>query len=380
MYIDPHTGHPVALFNPRQMNWTDHFTFRGKEVVGKNPSGRATAALLFRATPRYSPPDLQWEILENVASNEQLYLFLNHLRYRRLQNQFSLLEQVLESELPPMAATLEELQVAENVRRLLALEVLFTRSAELDIERGIAYGEHLLVADPQSAGEISGMLSVLYQQRATIRFLADNITGARHDQERSHALYKRTHAPGSETTTGFLDADSLQSYLRALSVKHKYDMLEWRPGRLRDMVNIAVDLQDEQEFGHLTYLTDLVLLQASPDTRALEAAYTVLTDLLEAGGYGTAIDRARMVTLRRRWWVLHCLLEPEVWHDALHADMFYWREIEMFNELRELEAYIERLRPRFDPARYEAIKDTFRRVRRAPTPPDPDNGGQAQAA
>jgi hypothetical protein len=346
------------------MDWRTHFQVRAGEVVGTTSTGRSTAALLFRATQRYSPPDLKWDKLESVAGNEHLYRFLNHLRYRRLQR-------VLASPLPPLSATPDEIQVAERIQRLLALELLFTRGTELDVARGIALGEQMLGRNSSATSEVRGVLSILYQQRATLRFAQNDLRGARSDQRRSFALYGQVRPPGDESAMRFAEADDLRSYLRALSVVHKYDALQWKRGALRDLVSIAVDLQDEGDFRHFTYLTDLVLLQAEPDAKALEGVYGVLTDILETGGYGATIDRARLVTLRRRWWALHCLLEAEVWYEALHADLFFWREIEMFNELRELHAYVERLRPKLDGQKYERIMGMFRQVPYAATGHEP---------
>jgi hypothetical protein len=46
--IDPETKTKVALFNPRQQNWTEHFDWSDDftQVTGKTPCGRATAAAL----------------------------------------------------------------------------------------------------------------------------------------------------------------------------------------------------------------------------------------------------------------------------------------------------------------------------------------------
>jgi HNH endonuclease len=48
MAIDPLTGEPVALFNPRQQRWAEHFAWSedGTRVVGKTAIGRATVLAL----------------------------------------------------------------------------------------------------------------------------------------------------------------------------------------------------------------------------------------------------------------------------------------------------------------------------------------------
>lgn len=46
--LDPETGQTVALFNPRQDIWTDHFEWNkdGTLILGKTPAGRATGLAL----------------------------------------------------------------------------------------------------------------------------------------------------------------------------------------------------------------------------------------------------------------------------------------------------------------------------------------------
>ena len=50
--IDPDTGEVVALFNPREHLWEEHFSLRGGEIEGLTPSGRATVRLLNMNAPR----------------------------------------------------------------------------------------------------------------------------------------------------------------------------------------------------------------------------------------------------------------------------------------------------------------------------------------
>jgi hypothetical protein len=44
--IDPETGATVPLFHPRRDRWPDHFEWRGAELVGRTPVGRATIVVL----------------------------------------------------------------------------------------------------------------------------------------------------------------------------------------------------------------------------------------------------------------------------------------------------------------------------------------------
>src|SRR3989304_2649952 len=44
--VDPETEQVVALFNPRQDIWSDHFSFEGPMIIARTPTGRATVRLL----------------------------------------------------------------------------------------------------------------------------------------------------------------------------------------------------------------------------------------------------------------------------------------------------------------------------------------------
>ena len=53
-WIDRLTGSSVPLFNPRTMEWAEHFRATHDEIVGISAVGRSSAALLFRSTPPIS--------------------------------------------------------------------------------------------------------------------------------------------------------------------------------------------------------------------------------------------------------------------------------------------------------------------------------------
>ena|SRR5437667_5526874 len=44
--IDPKTGHLAQLYNPRTMDWRDHFTLDGPRIIGTTPEGRTTVEFL----------------------------------------------------------------------------------------------------------------------------------------------------------------------------------------------------------------------------------------------------------------------------------------------------------------------------------------------
>ncbi len=50
--IDPETRTVVALFNPREGVWDQHFAIQGGYILGLTPTGRATVRLLNMNAPR----------------------------------------------------------------------------------------------------------------------------------------------------------------------------------------------------------------------------------------------------------------------------------------------------------------------------------------
>ena len=51
--IDPVDGEMATLFNPRADTWTDHFEWRGSELFGRTPVGRATIRVLAINAPDF---------------------------------------------------------------------------------------------------------------------------------------------------------------------------------------------------------------------------------------------------------------------------------------------------------------------------------------
>jgi hypothetical protein len=50
--VDSLTGRVESLFHPRHDQWDDHFAFRGAQIEGLTPSGRATVEVLVLNDPR----------------------------------------------------------------------------------------------------------------------------------------------------------------------------------------------------------------------------------------------------------------------------------------------------------------------------------------
>ena len=60
--IDPQTGQPAAIFNPRNQKWSEHFQWSedGSMIVGLTPSGRATIEALQLNNPLALIVRLEW--------------------------------------------------------------------------------------------------------------------------------------------------------------------------------------------------------------------------------------------------------------------------------------------------------------------------------
>ena len=59
--IDPETGAVVALFNPRECVWNEHFAVLEGRIAGLTPTGRATVRLLNMNAPRRVELREEWQ-------------------------------------------------------------------------------------------------------------------------------------------------------------------------------------------------------------------------------------------------------------------------------------------------------------------------------
>lgn len=358
-FVDPFTQSVSAIFNPRTQKWNDHFHLTAEgEVVGRTAIGRATAALLFRTTRQLLPPDLSWDKIEGLQRSERVYRFLNELRFRRLHNQFKELESSLRNKPESLEVAPAEEEIFANASRLLQLEMLTIRSTLEDVNLGIALAETMF---QQSEGmmrrELATILSIFYQQRAAVYFSKNNRKAAERDQAIAAKLHSSVH---HESENEVSDQVAFRNRLREESVPLKYTSQEISNRYLTNVLRAAIDLSDDKDWRHLVYLTDLALADSSADAGIREAIYDILTEILDGGGYGQLIDRAKFVTVRRRWWILHLLLERDPWFDALRSDVSYWRQLQMHNEVRELQVAIRRIATRLPTGRSQLAMEAIR--------------------
>ena len=328
---DPLTGLMVPVFNPLAEEWDVHFTRVEGHVVGGTPVGRATAALLFRSTKRGVPPDLKWGFLTDIE-DETLYWFLNHQRALRLSNRFALLGHTL-TQAPQQfeGASESDNRIAHFVFEILNLEVSITRSLPRDMWKGIRSvdeAERRLDLDPAQRSAIHNVRSILYQQLATQAALEGLHSRAQALQEQSimfHLLREESPANGPLSRPGLLR-------FLALVAKHE------RPTRalvgMRD-VKIVREQVKAGDLLEVRYLADATLV-APVTPRHGEEVAVLLDEALQMAGYGQDFDLARSTGLRRRWWPLRILLGEETDANLFAADVSFWREKEMENEIREV--------------------------------------------
>jgi hypothetical protein len=344
-WIDPYTASTFPLFNPRVMIWEEHFKKMDREITGISPAGRATAALLFRDTSQFLPPDLEWDKIEELQGNEPIYYFLNHMRYRRLRNDFTNLFRQLTRPLPEVDMTGGERIVVNFAQKLLLLELFFTRSSNKDVDMGISSALNCLHEyrhEDRYAAEIKQILSILFQQRATIKYNKDDIKGARQDQKESYKMFLERYRGDLSISQIPHQPEKIGAYLRKISVQAKYDKLEVSNILIEKGLNLIKMLDPFYASSHYSYLIDLLLLTSKPTNKILEQMLQLVSDILETSGYGSNMDQAKLITLRRRWWGLTLILNPVGWQDIFEKDLRLWKKISMFNEIRELRSYIKR--------------------------------------
>ena len=187
------------------------------------------------------------------------------------------------------------------------------------------------------------MLSILYQQRATIHFERDHREQAIFDQEKAFKFYAAARQGEDEVPLQGDDPHRLVAFLRARTLHSKYGQIEVSRSTLDACFQHITDLDPFYATSHYAYLVDLVLMAPDPPTYLIERLYQRVSATLHTEGYGTTIDHAKLITLRRRWWVLHFLMEDNPDQDALVADMAFWNSVSMFNEIRELDSYVSRV-------------------------------------
>lgn len=369
-WIDRVTGRTLCLFNPRDHEWSEHFRIENSEVIGITPIGRATSALLFRQTPNYVPPDLQWGFITDVYDNQPLYYFLNHLRYQRIRNDFRKLEKYLTEGYVEMDLSPEERAITYFAKQLLTIELYFTRCRSQDISDGIRKSEEILGGKSISSSikkEVENSLSILYQQAATLYSNNGDQISAENNQRIAFNYHLRVDPSRKQALSdqkGWrLAPEEATSYLRSLAMQSRFEDKELSRSDIKSYLSKIKDLDPYYNSAYFSYLIDNLLSVNSCDNAKLELLYDSVTENLNINGYGSGRDIAKFVTLRRRWWYLHLFLEQSPDWELLESDLDYWNRLSMFNELREFNSLIQNLLPRLSTNARAKVEEIIKRYR-----------------
>jgi hypothetical protein len=165
------------LFHPRKDSHAEHFCMKGGDLVGRTPTGRATAALLFRSTPQLIARDLKWSPLLDLRPGCDLYSLMNDLRAKQMRNDFSVIDFTLENDPCFRRADPEDQLMAREAFILLQAELRMLRAGVGDIQRGLnlvrAY-QRVGTRRPMIRSELFALESILLKQAATTLALQRN--------------------------------------------------------------------------------------------------------------------------------------------------------------------------------------------------------------
>jgi len=319
--VDAVTGAAVRLFSPRRDAWDVHFTRIGGVVTGQTPVGRATAALLFRVTRADFGRDVHWSWIASLE-DEAAYTQLNRLRVLRLANRFEDLDRALALAGPSAG------ELGAFLHYLLRVEALIARGRESDLERGERLARRALRRfgnEPDRRKQIYANLGGIIGRKATLLALG----GERHRASRlwQEALALRELSGPRVTSGAFEHSVRIRGQLARFGVDA--GMID------ASMTRLAEESAAIGQYRALVALCDIAL--ASTSTPPLDRLLDSVTRTLTRSAYGSDRDHGATVVLRRRWWGLLVAAGERPDLDLLQQDLAFWREIEMFNEWRELE-------------------------------------------
>lgn len=301
--------------------------------------------LLFQGPEKDPTDDLAWDKIRHLPRDEPLYQYLNKLRVLRLKNRFEELLPEMSVPLDHFGARREHEEIGDYARNLLFLETCFTRSEVADVLQGIALGEQLYRKyrrDPTKLRQLTYILSILYQQLATVKFLGGNVRLARELQDKAlrYDQKARTRFVDNPLTT------TLGAALRTRTVARRYGSHEVSEEQVVAWQERILDSSRIQATNDYRYLLDVAFGMEKLSAKLGESLYETTNTLVDFGGYGSERNIALCVSLRRRWWILHLCHEKQPDLDLLQKDLQFWHGVNMKNEVRELYSLVLRARGR----------------------------------
>lgn len=356
--IDYKTGKFFPLYNPREMNWNDHFndTLLKPFIIGKTEIGRATASLLFRATDKHYTWDYPWSFFDhNEIQNAFLcnYIIDKYCKLKLLPNasRFDLPYQ-LNDEVQEARNSLDK----EKRRRfdfiicLLDIKECYLISSESKLSKSLNLLKklyYLATRNPEKQNyrleiaEYHLMAQIIFQQTSTYLFSKKlNKSNYNHIMQKIF-MYQN------------LAANHFIKYSE-LKIKNTY-LLKYRAESIRNRFNINHDLKSNIDFrinlpteipditieypGHveLTYAVDILLanknnnLYRGKEDKLLE----IINDVLSKYGYGQGYENDTILPLFRRYYELMCFYYP---NDAEKMDneiKAYYKLVHILNMKNE---------------------------------------------
>jgi hypothetical protein len=319
--VDAVTGATVRLFSPRRDAWGVHFTRVDGIVTGQTPVGRATAALLFRVTRADFGRDVHWTWIASL-DDEHAYTHLNRLRVLRLANRFEDLDRAL-----AFAGRFSG-ELCAFLHYLLRVEALIARGRESDLARG----ERLARRALRSFGNETDRRKQIYANLGGIIGRRGTLLALGGERQRAQRLWQEALAlrelSGPRITSG--------AFEHSVRIRGQLARFGENAGMIdATMTHLAEERAAVGRYPALVALCDVAL--ASTSTPPLDRLLDSVTRTLARSAYGSDRDHAATVVLRRRWWGLLIAAGERPDLDLLRQDLAFWRRIEMFNELRELE-------------------------------------------
>jgi hypothetical protein len=224
----------------------------------------------------------------------------------------------------------------------LELGMLHTRAAHGDLERASlllmrASGES---SYPEHAELWHNKRTIMFQEAATFAWLEGHYRKALHLQTwaaGSYALSRRQEISRRRP--------SLFGRIRELTLRHKYAQVPLPYVISAATINAAIEHTHRGDTAPLRFLADIAVIYQEIPGELIETVVSLIEREIQRSGYGQDFDLAAGVLLRRRWWCLRARLGIEPSASELEHDIAMWKQWQLFNELRETAAALNRFVP-----------------------------------
>jgi hypothetical protein len=329
--VDPHTGLLVAFFDPWDDQWDDHFLKRGGEILGCTPTGRASAAVLFRHLPSVGPvPDVTRLPIELHGSEglaligAQIQLIHDSIDQKGAGTSRSELEPQL------LSFPLEEREELRFLEEWLYTQMRFR------------LGTTGAVCDNLSQTRVTPQLrsSDLLRRQRLIRLDWYGMTAIQaatvERALRRDARSLSCEAVAAKVYATLADVGGFgNSMHRWRSLAHRMAV---EPARLPSVDRYLEEVLEAEQQNDFVLLGEIAeaIAKAAVHEREVEKVFGWVDRAMSTAGYRSGGDLAQSITLRRRWWLLHARLHHAVDLSLLRQDLSYWDRLSMTNEVRTL--------------------------------------------